>query len=463
MIPRARMRRGHRCGVGRGSRRENRTAPARRPRPLLRRPLRTRHQRLDARAVFRSQPRPRARVHRSGAQRARRAAAAVRGAAAERRGRVPPRRAARSAAAAAGGHRRRRAARGRVPDARAAEPHRSLRRLRRRRCGWQGDASREPGDARRARPRRAGAGLGGVADDRSSSWSRSAPTRPSRRTATGARCWACRASARRRRWRRSRATSCSRCRGAAKRRWRGARSLAAGGALHDALSALDGVRADRSAEARRRSPPRRSASVELTSRAADARESPSREVLRSAATSGSRRADRCRNCGYDFSLSPAVALPDLPIRRDADSVEGLDDLALIDAGTARRASSGFDAEFGRAPEPRAARARRSRRARRRRNCRCSDRRSKTTRRSSPGLRRPVRRSRSAARRRRCRGCGLSDRAPADRISRSIWGRRRAAPRVAPSERAKAVDWSSADDGARMPAPCGESARWRSMA
>ena len=48
----------------RGSRCPNRTAAARRPRPLLRRPLRTRHQRLDARAVFRSQSCPRAGVHR---------------------------------------------------------------------------------------------------------------------------------------------------------------------------------------------------------------------------------------------------------------------------------------------------------------------------------------------------------------------------------------------------------------
>jgi len=58
-------------------------------------------------------------------------------------------------------------------------------------------------------------------------------------------------------------------------------------------------------------------------------------------------ADRCRNCGYEFSLAPSLALPDLPIRQKTDTVEGLDDLALIDAGTARRASSGFDAEFGR--------------------------------------------------------------------------------------------------------------------
>ena len=61
-------------------------------------------------------------------------------------------------------------------------------------------------------------------------------------------------------------------------------------------------------------------------------------------------ADRCRNCGYEFSLAPTFALPDLPIRQDPAAVEGLDDLALIDAGTARRASSGFDAEFGRTPE-----------------------------------------------------------------------------------------------------------------
>ena len=26
--------------------------------------------------------------------------------------------------------------------------------------------------------------------------------------------------------------------------------------------------------------------------------------------------DRCRNCGYEFSLAPTFALPDLPIRQD---------------------------------------------------------------------------------------------------------------------------------------------------
>jgi uncharacterized RDD family membrane protein YckC len=62
---------------------------------------------------------------------------------------------------------------------------------------------------------------------------------------------------------------------------------------------------------------------------------------------GFETADRCRNCGYEFSLAPTSAVPDLPIRQQTDAIEGLDDLALIDGGEARRASSGFDAEFGR--------------------------------------------------------------------------------------------------------------------
>jgi uncharacterized RDD family membrane protein YckC len=69
---------------------------------------------------------------------------------------------------------------------------------------------------------------------------------------------------------------------------------------------------------------------------------------------GFESADRCRNCGYEFSLAPTFALPDLLIRQEADEAEGLDDLALIDAGTARRASKGFDAEFGQAGELRPA-------------------------------------------------------------------------------------------------------------
>jgi uncharacterized RDD family membrane protein YckC len=47
---------------------------------------------------------------------------------------------------------------------------------------------------------------------------------------------------------------------------------------------------------------------------------------------GFEHVERCRNCGYDFSLSPPPNLPELRIRRD-EPYEGspLDDLALVDA------------------------------------------------------------------------------------------------------------------------------------
>ena len=42
--------------------------------------------------------------------------------------------------------------------------------------------------------------------------------------------------------------------------------------------------------------------------------------------------ERCRNCGYDFSLLTEIDLPELPIReRGAWEVSPLDDLALLDA------------------------------------------------------------------------------------------------------------------------------------
>jgi uncharacterized RDD family membrane protein YckC len=43
--------------------------------------------------------------------------------------------------------------------------------------------------------------------------------------------------------------------------------------------------------------------------------------------------DRCRNCGYDFSLAPSLYLPELPIRTGASNPNPtpLDDLSLIDA------------------------------------------------------------------------------------------------------------------------------------
>jgi uncharacterized RDD family membrane protein YckC len=48
---------------------------------------------------------------------------------------------------------------------------------------------------------------------------------------------------------------------------------------------------------------------------------------------GFEHVERCRNCGYDFSLVPPIALPELPIRSpDADDESSpIDDLALIDA------------------------------------------------------------------------------------------------------------------------------------
>ncbi|HEV3058074.1 MAG TPA: RDD family protein [Vicinamibacterales bacterium] len=44
--------------------------------------------------------------------------------------------------------------------------------------------------------------------------------------------------------------------------------------------------------------------------------------------------ERCRNCGYDFSLTLAAFLPELPLRRDARKMGPLDDLSLVDAAAA---------------------------------------------------------------------------------------------------------------------------------
>jgi uncharacterized RDD family membrane protein YckC len=45
--------------------------------------------------------------------------------------------------------------------------------------------------------------------------------------------------------------------------------------------------------------------------------------------------DRCRNCGYDFSLSPPIDLPDLSLRPDAHTTDALDDLAMLDRAAPR--------------------------------------------------------------------------------------------------------------------------------
>lgn len=40
--------------------------------------------------------------------------------------------------------------------------------------------------------------------------------------------------------------------------------------------------------------------------------------------------DRCRNCGYEFSLAHELAVPELPIRHEATRLEPLEDLTLLD-------------------------------------------------------------------------------------------------------------------------------------
>jgi uncharacterized RDD family membrane protein YckC len=51
---------------------------------------------------------------------------------------------------------------------------------------------------------------------------------------------------------------------------------------------------------------------------------------------GFEHVERCRNCGYDFSLAPALSLPELPIRNgDAEDENNFDDLAFVDAASPR--------------------------------------------------------------------------------------------------------------------------------
>lgn len=49
---------------------------------------------------------------------------------------------------------------------------------------------------------------------------------------------------------------------------------------------------------------------------------------------GFEHVERCRNCGYDFSLTPAALIPELPMRPDRETPSPLDDLSLVDAATA---------------------------------------------------------------------------------------------------------------------------------
>ena len=75
---------------------------------------------------------------------------------------------------------------------------------------------------------------------------------------------------------------------------------------------------------------------------------------------GFERVERCRNCGYDFSLSSSAGIPELPIRPDARTPNPLDDLALVDAALTPQPEPMSDAEpdlevvLSRPPRPAAA-------------------------------------------------------------------------------------------------------------
>jgi len=67
---------------------------------------------------------------------------------------------------------------------------------------------------------------------------------------------------------------------------------------------------------------------------------------------GFEHVERCRNCGYDFALMSASALPDLSIRGESLTPNPLDDLALVDraslgsAGAASDSGIDLDRVFG---------------------------------------------------------------------------------------------------------------------
>lgn len=67
---------------------------------------------------------------------------------------------------------------------------------------------------------------------------------------------------------------------------------------------------------------------------------------------GYERVERCRHCGYEFSLTSSAPTPDLRLRNNAEMPQPLDDLDLIDAATAPPPADRFaDAMAERDPEP----------------------------------------------------------------------------------------------------------------
>ena len=79
---------------------------------------------------------------------------------------------------------------------------------------------------------------------------------------------------------------------------------------------------------------------------------------------GFERVDRCRNCGYDFSLTPPLSEPDFAIRRETETMNPMEDLSLIDGASdwpamqpMRMSDAGADLDLDRVfGEPQPARA-----------------------------------------------------------------------------------------------------------
>ena len=60
---------------------------------------------------------------------------------------------------------------------------------------------------------------------------------------------------------------------------------------------------------------------------------------------GFEHVERCRNCGYDFSLTSKASTPDLPIRGDALTPNPLDDLSLVDRASAGQTAAKSDLDL----------------------------------------------------------------------------------------------------------------------
>ena len=136
-----------------------------------------------------------------------------------------------------------------------------------------------------------------------------------------------------------------------------ARTLAASGHLHDALVVLELGAADRSPEGRSRpaagghpatasQPGRhRRGRIPAGGRQLPAMKCPKCGYL------GFERVERCRNCGYDFSLAEVAEVlddPELPLRDEVTQSGRLDDLSLIDAA-AHEPRASVTADLNRAP------------------------------------------------------------------------------------------------------------------